>query len=189
MTSTRHNQPWVNTNIKRLAKQKQRAYKKAKQTQKWERYRSLKSEPQRSCRQAHDQYVNNLITDAGASAKKKLSNVNARTKLKKDGQIYSDSETQADILNGQFSSVFTTEPDNPLPRLGPSPYPTIPDITIIVKGVYKLLAGLNPHKATGPDEILTRLLKKAAAELSTAVTLLFQASLQQNTPSDWLKQI
>lgn len=72
MTSTRHNQPWVNTNIKRLAKQKQRAYKKAKQTQKWERYRSLKSELQRSCRQAHDQYVNNLITDAGSSAKKKL---------------------------------------------------------------------------------------------------------------------
>ena len=71
MTSTRHNQPWVNTNIKRLAKQKQRAYKKAKQTQKWERYRSLKSELQRSCRQSHDQYVNNLITDAGSSAKKK----------------------------------------------------------------------------------------------------------------------
>ena len=72
MTSTRHNQPWVNTNIKRLGKQKQRAYNKAKQIQKWERYRSLKSELQRSCRKAHDQYVNNLITDAGSSAKKKL---------------------------------------------------------------------------------------------------------------------
>ncbi|KAK2178350.1 hypothetical protein NP493_546g02013 [Ridgeia piscesae] len=60
MTSTRHNQPWVNTNIKRLAKQKQRAYKQAKQTQKWERYRCLKSELQRSCRQAHNQYVNNV---------------------------------------------------------------------------------------------------------------------------------
>ena len=59
--------------------------------------------------------------------------------MKKDGQIYSDSKTQADILNGQFSPV---EPDNRLPRLGPSPYPTIPDITITVNGVYKILARL-----------------------------------------------
>ena len=198
MTSTRNNQPWVNTNIKRLAKQKQRAYKQAKQNQKWERYRSLKSELQRSCRQAHDEYVNNLITDAGSSAKKTLwtyvkSKRNDKVgvyPLKKDGQTYSDSKPQADILNDQFSSVFTTEPDNSLPRLGLSPYPTIPDINITVNGIYKLLGGLNPHKATGPDEITTRILKEAAAELSPAVTLLqgvFQASLQQNTPSDWLK--
>ena len=60
-------------------------------------------------------------------------------------------------------------------------------MNITVNGVYKLLAGLNPHKATGPDEIPTRTLKEAAAELSPAVTLLFQASLQQNTPSHWLK--
>ena len=128
MTSTRHNQPWVNTNIKRLAKQKQQAYKKAKQTQKWERYHSLKSELQRFCRQAHDQYVNNLITDAGSNAKKKLwtyvkSKRNDKvgvSPLKKDGQTYSDSKTHTNILNDQFSSVFTTEPDNPLPRLGPA---------------------------------------------------------------------
>ena len=63
----------------------------------------------------------------------------------------------------------------------------MPVINITVNGAYKLLAGLNPHKATGPDEIPTRILKEAAAELSPAVTLLFQASLQQNTPSDWLK--
>ena len=71
MTSTRHNQPWVNTNIKQLATQKQWAYKQAKLTQKWERYCSLRSELQWSCREAHDHYVNNLITDAGSSAKKK----------------------------------------------------------------------------------------------------------------------
>ena len=133
LTSTRHNQPWVNTNIKRLAKEKQWAYKHAKLTQKWERYRSLRSELQRSCRQAHNQYVNNLITDAGSCAKKKLwtyvkskrNDMVGVSPLKKDAQTYSDSKTQADILNYQFSSVFTTEPDNPLPKLGPSPYPTI----------------------------------------------------------------
>ena len=48
--------------------------------------------------------------------------------LKKDGQTYSDSKTQACILNDQFSSVFTTEPVNPLHRLRPSPCPAIPDI-------------------------------------------------------------
>ena len=72
MTSTRHNQPWVNTHIKRLAKQKQWAYKQAKLTQKWERYCSLGSKLKHSCRQTHDQYVNNLIADTGSNAKKKL---------------------------------------------------------------------------------------------------------------------
>ena len=48
--------------------------------------------------------------------------------------------------------------------------------------------GLNPHKATGPDNFLTRLLKDFTPEISPALTLIFLASLHQGTtPDDWKK--
>jgi hypothetical protein len=52
---------------------------------------------------------------------------------------------KADILNNQFTLVFTTEdPPKPLPDLGPSPHPTVADITIQRNGILKLLQNLNP---------------------------------------------
>jgi len=39
-------------------------------------------------------------------------------------------------------------------------HPPMPPITITVQGVDKLLTGLNPNKAQGPDEISPWLLKE-----------------------------
>ena len=77
-----------------------------------------------------------------------------------------------------------------LPDLGPSQYPCMEDITVSCKGVVKLLKNLKPHKAAGPDDIPLMLLKEAADEIAPAITLLFQASLNQgNTPSTWRKAL
>lgn len=107
--------------------------------------------------------------------------------LKKDGIAYSDALTKAELLNEQFSSVFTCEDINSPPTImGPSQYPDIPKLTITQNGVAKLLRNLNPHKAAGPDNITPTILKEAADELAPALTLLFQKSLhQRTTPSDW----
>ena len=52
------------------------------------------------------------------------------------------------------------------------------------------MKNLKPHKAAGPDDIPLMLLKKAADEIAPAITLLFQASLNQgNTPSTWRKAL
>ena len=66
--------------------------------------------------------------------------------LKKEGVLISDSKGKADILNEQYSSVFTTS-NLPLPNVGSSPFPKSPAITITTSGVEKLLANLNPNKA------------------------------------------
>ena len=64
------------------------------------------------------------------------------------------------------------------------------DITVSCKGVVKLLKNLKPHKAAGPDDIPLMLLREAADEIAPAITLLFQASLNQgNTPSTWRKAL
>ena len=59
-------------------------------------------------------------------------------------------------------------------------------IIINPEGIHKLLTGLKIHKATGPDEIPTRLLKTLADELTPVISLFFQASLNQGIiPDDW----
>ena len=64
------------------------------------------------------------------------------------------------------------------------------DKTVSCKGVVKLLKNLKQHKAAGPNDIPLMLLKEAADEIAPAITLLFQASLNQgNTPSTWRKAL
>ena len=64
------------------------------------------------------------------------------------------------------------------------------DITVSCKGMFKLLKNLKLHKAAGPDDVPLMLLKEAADEIAPAITLLFQASLNQgNTPSTWRKAL
>ena len=112
--------------------------------------------------------------------------------LKKDGIMFTQNETKADILNQQFASVFSHEDTSALPDMGPSPYPDMPDITVNNPGIAKLLSGLNPHKACGPDQIPPRLLKEFADEIAPSLGLLFNASLHQHKvglPTEWKKAL
>ena len=89
-----------------------------------------------------------------------------------------------------FSLVFTHDGEAILPDMGPSPYPSLPDIDINIAGVTKLLKEINPYKATGPDCIPAKVLKEMAEELSPSLTLIFTASLQQGKiPQDWKKAL
>ena len=106
--------------------------------------------------------------------------------LKENGIIHTDPKQEANVLNRQFTSVFTNDDDSAMPNLGPSPHPSVSNIKISSNGVTKLLRNLKPFKATGPDGIPARLIRKTADEIAPAVTLLFQASLDQSTvPSCW----
>jgi len=107
--------------------------------------------------------------------------------LKEGRVVYSDSGKKAEILNRQFSSVFTIE-DSPPPQdiFNQDFYPDMLLITVHTTDVAKLLRDLKPHKATGPDQVPAGILKEIADEIASAITLLFQASLQQGAvPSDW----
>ena len=61
--------------------------------------------------------------------------------------------------------------------MNPSTYAVMPDISINVSGVHKLLSDLNPFMATGPDAISARFLKETANELAPMLTCLFNQSL------------
>ena len=104
----------------------------------------------------------------------------------KDDFFKSDSTSKANILNDQFLSVFTKEDTSSLPDKGPSRYPNMPNIEVNWKGVHKLLKGLKPFKATGPDSIPAFILKAAAGELALILARIYQTSLDTGqVPSDW----
>ncbi len=109
--------------------------------------------------------------------------------LKKDGVLTINTKAKANILNEQFKKAFTTESSaEPIPVKEPSTHPDMNNITISEQGVKKLLQKINPNKATGPcpDQICGKILKEMQEHLCTAITLIFQKSLDTHTiPTDW----
>ena len=161
-----------------------------------QRYRKLKDMCKRACRQAHAAYLHNIVSQDLASNPKKFwsyikgknCDSNGVAPLKaNDGITYSDKQMRANILNYQFSSVFNqSENITTIKDKGPSPYAAMPQINITIPTVFKLLKNLNVHKATGPDNVSTRLLKTVAAQISPSLTTFFQASLNQGRlPKQW----
>ena len=64
--------------------------------------------------------------------------------------------------------------------------PFMDDIVVSNEGVTKLLKGLNPSKALGPDELHPRVLKELATELGPVFAHLFQKSLNTGEiPKEW----
>ena len=64
--------------------------------------------------------------------------------------------------------------------------PFMEDIVVTKEGVTKLLKGLNPSKALGPDELHPRVLKELATELGPIFTHLFQQSIDSgDIPKEW----
>ncbi|MEW8547322.1 MAG: reverse transcriptase domain-containing protein, partial [Candidatus Thiodiazotropha sp.] len=199
MTSSRFSQPWINRGIKRLSRRKKRAYRRArisKDKTDWLVYKQLKRQTQRECRNAYSSHVNNLVSEDQASNPKKLYSFVKSKKcdasgvapLSSDGVNHSDSLKKANILNTQFTSVFTNEDTSNVPKLNSTDHPSVKSIVVNRKGVLKLLNDINPYKATGPDAIPGRLLKSLSEEVADILCLIFQASLDQGKiPKAWKK--
>ena len=68
--------------------------------------------------------------------------------LEYEGKIFSDREIRAEILNKQFSSVFTDESDLDPPSVGNEPKPRISPLVITITGVTKQLTSLKTNKAS-----------------------------------------
>ena len=197
LSSTRFNQPWITRNIKSLSRKKQRSYNQARAlntSEAWVKYKELKWLTQQECHKAYNHFIANL-TDVNkpGSSKKFWSFIKSKRKdqcevppLVCNGATHTDDLTKANVLYNQFTSVFTNERTSYIPKPQGTPYPTIQSIQIHQDGVIQLMQQLDYSKAYGPDKIPGRLLKETAVELSSPLTLIFQASLKQGQlTEDW----
>merc|ERR1712112_319459 len=72
LTSSNSLPPWITQETKRLIRNKQSWYQKAKERNddhSWQKYKDYKRETQKQCRRSHDAYVQNLITDDRSNKK------------------------------------------------------------------------------------------------------------------------
>ena len=76
---------------------------------------------------------------------------------------------------GQFTNVFSKTSENAVPLLGKSAPPKS-DIHVSNEGVIKMMKGLNPSKALGPDELHP---KELSVELGLVFAHLFKRSLDK----------
>ena len=154
----------------------------------------MKKDNERECRRAYSSHVSNLVSDEQTGNPKKLYSFIKSKKcdasgvapLTSNGVNHSDSVKKANILNDQFTSVFTKEDLSTGPELNSTDHPSVHPIVVSRKGVLKLLQDINPHKATGPDDIPGRLLKTLSDEVVDILCMIFQASLDQGKiPTAW----
>ena len=145
-------------------------------------------------RKQHDLYVNNLVGDVKANPRDFYRYINSQKKdnqgipplKRREGTVITASEIeQAEEFNGQFTDVFNNNDHSEVPFLSRSA-PFMDDIVVSNEGVTKLLKGLNPSKALGPDELHPRILTELATELGPVFAHLFQKSLDTDEiPKEW----
>ena len=140
------------------------------------------------CRKAYNGYVMSLIDDNNNVSKRLWSYVKRTdhcgiAPLKQDEKTFTTPKDKAEILNNYFSSVYTSEDVSTIPTLDYVNFPNISPVIIHNEGIINLLSNLKEHKAKGPDEIPTILLKRLSTSVSPALT---QASLHQyKIPMEW----
>ena len=170
MTSTKHSNPWITQEVRRMSKKKQRLYNKAKVTNKpddWKHFKEYQKATQKQIRQNYWSFQSNMFDENDKSNKafwkfikaKKLDSTNASS-LKDGTKVVFSSKGKAACFNEQFRSVFTCEDATTIPDMGTSAYPVADHINISCDGVLKLLMDLKTNKATGPDAISARFLIK-----------------------------
>ena len=108
--------------------------------------------------------------------------------LKRDGTLTTTDKEKADVLNEQFSSVFTKEnmlnfPDITSHQLRTEPLTTL---HITRDTVYNKLSALHTDKSPGPDGIHPRLLKETAHVIISPLSIIFNKSINEGfVPEEW----
>ena len=111
--------------------------------------------------------------------------------IDKAGKTITDDKEAASVLNEYFSSTFTIENMNNIPKplqvfKGNLKKRDYLDITITEEMVMKKLEKLNTNKCPGIDQIHPKLLFELRETLAAPLTKLFVTSLEQGVvPSDW----
>ena len=191
--SKRNQTLWINRRMKRMHKRKQRAFNlyKQRRTQQVTKCFPNRNITYTETRNAHRRYISSICSDSPKRfwsyiKSVKVDNIGIPT-LNNINKIESDSRLKAEILNSQFKSVFTHENVH-LPQEPSTNIPPMPDIIITTEGVARLLHGLNPNKATGPDNIPAKILHLTANEFAPALQIIFQKSLNTGKlPLYWLQ--
>ena len=111
--------PWMTNELIQLIRKKNRVYKRAKcyrRNSDWSEYKDLQHKVRHMLKHNHRAYITNIMSSSKNSKlfwrymkAKKQDSTGIPTLNNLDGETIAESTVKANVLNGNFRSVFTTE--------------------------------------------------------------------------------
>jgi hypothetical protein len=195
-----NNMPWMNNDLRKLVRKQNRLHRLCKQNELRykNRYKNVRTRVNYEMEKAKKSYIQGLCDNISEKPKqfwnfvkgnKNSSSGVGMLKDKQSDNMVTDDASKAEMLNNEFTSVFTHEKDNPeeLSTSNNNLYNNIlSDLKVTDDQVFYILRSLDTSKATGPDNISARMLKECAAEIAPSLCQLFNISLRLGRlPEDW----
>ena len=211
MLKKKEEYPWITQEIRNMIRRRDRLYrnwKKKKTDELKDQVKDERRKVQAILRRAQWDHVNGLFhqkdTDDDSSQKTKRfwtylkhkkSTNSGVAPLKDQGQLITEPEAKAELLNNQFNSAFsvgTIYSDTEILEKCQMPlddsHSPMSNIEITSAGVEKLLEKLDISKATGPDGVSPRILKTLSTEIAPILTTIFKHSMKSGcVPTSWKK--
>ncbi|KAF1556515.1 hypothetical protein FQV20_0001978, partial [Eudyptula albosignata] len=189
---------WLNGELLLELRKKRRVYhlwKKGQATQ--GEYRDLVRSCRKEMRKAKSQLERNLATVVKDNKKSFYKYINDKKRAKENlhplldagGNVVTEDEEKAEVLNAFFASVFNRQTSYPQgtrpPKLEDRGEQDEPPI-IQEEAVNDLLRHLDARKSMGPDGIHPRVLRELVEELAKPLSIIYQQSwLTGEVPDDW----
>jgi Reverse transcriptase (RNA-dependent DNA polymerase)/Endonuclease-reverse transcriptase len=187
--------PWMTREILRAVRRKRRIWKKEDGRNISQQYRETERKVRNLIRNAKRNLERKLATENNGNSKPFYAYLKSKTKNRspvgplKDGQgsIVSDKKKMAEMLNSYFSSVFTVEGDEEVPKADNENCRTrLTDIQIDEAAVSKKIKDLKATSSPGPDGIGSLLIKTLQDQITAPLTTIFRTSVRSgDVPEDW----
>ncbi len=209
-SSNNKNHPWFNNEIKRALKARNNLHTRMKTLRSTENttlYNEARRRVKILIKQAKRRYEENIAADSKNNAKKFFRYINNKKQIRSGigpltdnaGNLVTDDQNMANMLNEYFSSVFNipaeaghiTTNDNDTNNESDSAPATSPEQTlhnfeITTEEVLKALKDMKTNKSPGSDNIYPRVLKETKCEIADALKTIFNLSLRQGSvPADF----
>jgi hypothetical protein len=187
--------PWMTRDILRTVRKKRRLWATAKHGENVEAYREAERMVKKQIRNAKRRLEKKLATENGGNSKPFYAYLKSKLKSKtpvgplknKQGKIVSGNKEMAEMLNDYFGSVFSDEPDGPVPRAETSQVEDeLRNVRITADMVEKNIRKLKPASAPGPDGIGSMVLKELVAQVKVPLAAIYKKSMESGVvPEDW----
>ncbi len=192
---------WMNSYLEKLQRKKSRLYKLKKAhncDENVRKYDAVSKELKKAVRRAKRKVEVKISKQSGNDGRKKFNtyvknklgnNFGTGPLLDKNNKIITDDLGMANILNDQFSSVFTRDQHNvndvqPMTRAEVEE--KLFEFVVTKNDISKRIDDMKNGKAPGPDGICTAVLKNLKNALLDPLQILFQLSLDTGqVPDDW----